>query len=301
MAEPEVTPENLAELTEEMVNNENPEAATDAPSIPDEGTDEGETPRETPVEQEAQPEGQSEETFKDRFGVPFESEEALAKGYKNLQREFTERNGKVKPYENIIDRMNADPQFAGLVNQALQVMDNPGMLQAYANQGKAGDPQPNPANYEIYTAEGLKKYQDDHDSWIQRNMDQRFNTLKQEVEQNARLDNHRREFKGKFTDVENPDELLQWANQNGPRMNPYEAAYKLRNWDNMQSSVEAKVRKELAGKMQDATKKTPQGTSAKTEANATEIIQSIGKYGLRATSKRYGEAVVTKALQTQTV
>jgi len=309
-AQVEVTPDNLAELTDRMESDEpaSPEAPEPQPEM-----DEGGTPPESVEAEPADAGGQSDMSDEEKAlleelrainevsGTPFKNVKDLVGAYKNLQGEFTKTREKTKPYEAVLDRMSEDQNFAGLVSQLQQMMDNPDMLKAYANQGLPGDPEPNPAQYETWTQEGLGKWQKDHDSWLQRQMDSRFNTLKSDIETRAKLENYEREFKGKFPNVEHPQELLQWAQKQGRTMNPFEAAFKLRNWDTMRSEIEAQVRKELGQKLESAGKtKTPQGTTAKSETTAGEVVKHVSQYGYRAAVKRYGEADVNKALQLST-
>jgi len=59
----------------------------------------------------------------------------------------------------------------------------------------------------------------------------------------------------------------------------------------MESDIRARVTKELTERMQAASQtKTPQGSTAKAEANATEVLQFIAKNGLEKAKVRWPNA-----------
>ena len=310
-----VVPEEAVDLTalEIATNHEftgTPPASETAPEP------EAATP---PVETEVAPqpetpvaEGQSEtltddekallteiRSLKELEGLPYKSLPEFFKGYKNIQGEFTKVREKTKPFEAVLDRMSRDPQYANLVQQAQALLDNPQLLQAYQGQIAPGDPRPNPTQFNVYEPEGFTQYEKALDSWTQRQLDARINARLGQVEQNARLDNFKREFKAKFPEAEDADTLLQWASTVMTSFNPFEIAHKVKNWDNVQGQIESRVRKELTDTLKKASEtKTPTGSPAsKPQPTTTEILNHITRFGGEATKQRYGEKAMNEALK----
>lgn len=231
-------------------------------------------------------------------GTPYKSVAELVKGYKNVQGEFTKTREKTKPYEAVLTRMEREPQFRTLVEQLQQMVDNPGLLNAYAQKVAPGDPRPLPTQYDVYTPEGLKQYEEAMDSWTQRQLDSRINARLGGIEEQARLRSYAAEFKQRFPDVTDPDQYLSWAREEGVRMNPYEAAYRLREWDNLPAKLEERIRKELTQKVQEAGKtQTPQGQAPPVKKiTPDDILKTIDTLGIDEARKKYGKERVTRAL-----
>lgn len=318
----EVTSENLEALTNQLEGDgEFDTPASEAAPETTEPVVEGEAeapPKEAePESAPVKPDGQAEEftlsddekeflkelrDAKELAETPFKKPADLVRGYKSLQKEFTHDRERIKQNRQFLDRIERDPQFKQYVEQLQAMVDNPALAQAYAQKYQGEDLVPDPLQYDLSDPEQHKKFLSDQTAWMQRNVNSVINSRLGQVEQQTRMKGLEAEFRAKFPEIADPTSLLDWAQENVPKLNPFEAAYRLREWDNLPSKIEAKVRKELATQLETASKqKTPQGTTTKQETSATEILQYIGKYGPTAAYKRFGEANVEKVLQLSTM
>lgn len=306
MAEqPEVTMENLREMTEKLESPgaDEPQIAPDSETPPAEGaTPAAEAAPETSKSQEAKPD--ISDSLKGLFGdTPYKSDDVvdsakkIVEGYKNLQAELTRRSQETKPYEQFLRKMSTDRTFANFVEQARQMYENPQLAQPYLNQNQG---KPNPANYfpEGYvTPEGMAKYQSDLEAYFQRDVDSRLNSRLSEMETRNQRENLKLQFRQKFPS-ENPDDLLDWWSKEAYQFNPFEIAYKMRNFDTVKSSALDEARKELNRQLEEAQKnKTPQASASTTQkVKATDIIDYIGKHGLASAQKKFTQQEVSKVL-----
>lgn len=231
--------------------------------------------------------------------TPYKTPEELAKGYKNLQGEFTKTTQRIKPYEQFLERTEKDRNFANFIDQARLLYENPQLAAAYTPPQAAGaDGRPNPNAYDLTTTEGWAKYQGDFENYVLRNADSRVNARLAQIENQTQLEQLKWQFKQKYPDA-NPDELLQWAQQNVPSMNRFEAALKLREFDNLKAKAIEEARKELNKQVETAqTAKTPTtaGTGQIT-AKATDILDYVNKNGTEKAFSKFSKAEVMKIIQ----
>jgi hypothetical protein len=288
--EPEVTMENLEQMTNQVEapgqfqasQPQEPQVETLPPSASELATQKG---------QASVPE--IPDFLKE---TPFKTPDELAKGYKNLQGEFTKTTQRIKPYEQFLERTEKDRNFANFVEQARLLYDNPNLAQAYMPAQAAGsDGRPNPNAYDLSTAEGFAKYNQDFENFVLRNADSRVNARLSQIEQQNRMEQLKWQFKQKFGDAD-PDAMFQWAQQNIPQLNPFEVAYKLHEYDNLKSQATAEARKEINKQVETAqTAKTPTAaSSSQGMAQAEDVIDYIVKHGTEKAYKKFGKAEVIR-------
>jgi hypothetical protein len=296
VGQPEVTLENLENLTNQS------EAPDQFPATPEPASTTEELPPSL-SEQPAAQRGQAAEPQVPDFlkETPFKSPDELAKGYKNLQSEFTKTSQRIKPYEQFLERIEKDRAFANFVDQAKLLYDNPQLAQAYQPPQAAGEGgRPNPNAYDLSTAEGFAKYNQDFENYVLRNADSRVNARLSQIESQNRMEQEKWQFKQKFPDVQvDPEEAFRWAQQNVPNFNRYEVAYKLREFDNLKSKIAEEARKELNEQVKTAqTTRTPAASApSHTVAKADDIIDYIARYGSDKAMAKFGKADVLKTIQ----
>ena len=312
MSEDTVTPENLERLTIEMDGGEpQPPTSQPAPTAPDAVEGQPPTEGEQNPAQTAPVEGQAAKldlTDEERAllneirsttsleGTNFKSIPELAKGYRNLQAQFTQDRQVLSKHKPLLERLN-NPEVEQFINQAIALIDNPELRQAYMGQIPHGDPRPDPANFgDLYVPENRQRYDTALESWMSRQVDSRLNARLVGIEQKLMMDKYRTEFRVKYPDInEDPDNFLGWLQSVRNTLNPYELAFRVKNWDNAIGQAEAKARKEVARQVDDAAKNnTPKGTPQKQEVSATEVLQYMAKYGRTSAVKRYTAPVVTQ-------
>lgn len=233
----------------------------------------------------------------DIAGTPYKTLADFVKGYKSLQGEYTKTRDTIKPHEAIVDRLSRDQRFRETVEQAALILDNPSLAEAYARQMSPGDPRPDPRMYDLNDSDQFARYNQDVEAWTARQLDSRINTRLGQIEQGMRMQTFANDFKSKYPNVQNPDDLLSWSQQNVPRLNPYEIAYRLREFDNIRGQIEAQVRQEYSKRLTETQKKTPQGTAPSKEAGVTEVLEHIARYGESPAIKRYGKENVDRAMR----
>lgn len=229
-----------------------------------------------------------------------ESAKKMVEGYKNMESVYTKVNTKIKAIEPIVDAANSDPNFKQFLEQAYTLYKNPQMAQAYLNP--QAEAPPNPQQYDMYTPEGYAKFQQDWSNYNQRQLDQRLNARLAEGEQRVRLETQKGEFARRYPNVTDPDSILKEIQTQAPNLNPYEVAYKVREFDNIASKALETARKELSTKMETAqTTKTPQATSSPSSKPAiNDVLNHVAKYGQAASEKRYGKEAVQQAIEIAT-
>jgi hypothetical protein len=138
----------------------------------------------------------------------------------------------------------------------------------------------------------------DHAAWLARRDNQLINSRFQQVEQQARMQTQLAEFKSRYPDVEAPESLLSWAQQNVPKMNPLEAAYRLREFDNIKAKAHEAAKAEVLTKVQEAGKTTPASTSPPAKkVSVDDILKAIDTLGTKGAVAKYGKTKVEDALR----
>lgn len=221
----------------------------------------------------------------------------LKKGYKELQGSHTKLSQKVKPIEQLLDRIS-NPQIARTIEQILPYVENPSLLQAYVNpQGQVVTGEPNPANYDLLTPEGQAQFQRDTLAYARQAAQEDVKAFTSRWEQQKQLELQKLEFKKQFPDVD-PDTVLQEAQSKLAYQNPLVTAWKALNYDNLKSQAMEEARKELGKKLEDAAvNKTPQASAPTKAPNLNDILQYIASRGVEAAKKRYGSAKVDEAMR----
>ncbi len=298
-----VTEGNLEQMTNQVFGDEQPQpqesTAQDAPP-----TEEAATPAEAPQSGQVDMNESLKTILKE---TPFNGDDIVdnvkkfVEAHKNLQSEWTKKTTEIKPYDPLLKFMSADPKFAQAVEQLRTIYQNPQLANAYINpQGQVLNSRPNPLNYDLMTPDGIAKYDQDLTAFMERNVDSRLNTRLADLEQRTKLENFKLDFARRFPQVkDNAEELLGWAQEQIMNMNPIEAAYKLKNWDAIQTTALAEAKKTVTSKIEEAGKtKTPSGSGAgKPAANIADIVEHIGRYGIESAEKRYGEKEAVKAME----
>ncbi len=317
MAENQTQEPSLEELTNQTFGEDfqtpqgEVQTEVEVESKPQEGTVvEGTAPKEataTPTDGKAYP-----DELKNAFEeTPFKGEDVVksvqdvVKSWKSSDAGYKKLESQVKPLMHIIEKANQNPQLKAFLDQALQVFENPQLANAYVNQNGQVDAVPDPHKYNVAdpnTGEvywNKAEYDKDHANWVQRQVDSRISARMSQVEQNAKLEQHKYGFKQKYPDVqEDPDRLLADVSAEWNRLNPIEVAWKIKNYDNLQSQALEKARKELTNDIKKAEQGTPQSASApKQKVSVSDIITHINRYGSESAKKRFGGDAYKQALQ----
>ena len=303
----EVTSENLRAFTNQMEGYEDPtsEPAPEPSEVPTEKVEEVTAPVQAPSQA-----GQAEEFtlnedekvfvkelrgFKELQDLPFKTPLEWLKGHKSLQGEFTKLSTRVKPLERFLNKASSDPRFKQAVEQLEQFYENPELARAYQNQQNPSAP-PDPRGYNLDDPQGFQQFQTDLASYQERVVDSRIQTRLAPLESQRMLEQRKWEFKQQFPEVD-PESVLSRAEEIS-QVNPLVNIHKVLDYDNMkakfatmESDIRAKVTKELTERMQTASQtKTPQGSTAKAEVNAAEVLQFIAKNGLTKAKVRWPNA-----------
>lgn len=228
--------------------------------------------------------------------TPFKTIPDIVKGYKNSQSEFTKLNERVKPYEQLLNDVSADAGLRQFIDQAVQLYRNPQLAQAYA-QPQQGAGEPNPANYDFSTFEGIAQFQKDTIAHAQKAAFETVNQRMSSWEQKQALEKSKLEFSREFPDV-NVDEVLGFVNERNGKWT-LQDAYKIKNYENLKSQIYEQARKELTAKVNEAAKNAPASSapSDKPAVSNSEIMQHIARYGHEAANKRWGAEKVQTALR----
>lgn len=311
--EPEVTTENLRQLTNEA------EGFVEEPGSQESATNQAESAAAVSAVAPTLPAPTGQASFdlsdderglltelralKEISGTPFKTPADLVKSYKSAVGELTKRTQEVKPYEQLIKLARENPQFATFASQAAQVFQNPSLLSAYMNpQGQTLSGTPDPRQYDLSTFEGLEKWQTDTLGYARRMAQEDVRTQLAQIEHQNRINEQRRDFKGKYKDTD-PDEIQTWLMQEGPNLNPLEVAHRYRNYENLEAQMLEKARKELNEQVKTASKtKTPAAPAPtdSTAVNAEEVLEYLVKHTSEAAFKKFGQAVVVEVLKTNT-
>lgn len=224
--------------------------------------------------------------------TPYKEPAELVKGYKELQSLHSKTTEKMRPYKDIIDRMEGDLGLRTFISQALQGYDNPEMLKAY--EGPITEP--NPANYDLVDPEQQAKYKSDLAAHLQRITDQRINQRLMQVEQNAKLDAAKNEFRAKYPG-EDPDEVIKFARDKGQNWT-LDDIRKIQKFDQIRSEALAEARKEVTKQLETAQKsKAPTtSTTGSTAIRAEDVLKHLSQYGSESTRKKYGDKRVLEVL-----
>jgi hypothetical protein len=207
---------------------------------------------------------------------------------------------KAKPFEHILDKATRDPQYKEMLRLADEMYSNPALAQQYAQPQLQ---KPDPTAYDMFDATQRAKYEQDLDKYFDLKVETKLSSRFAQSDMQNALERYKNEFKGKFKDVsEDLDPLLEWAKEQGIRTNPYETAYKLKNWDNREAQLTEKIRKELTTKIEVAQNRTPTASPAPDTTTFTyiDVGKHIAKYGVESAEKKYGKEGVFKAVRDMT-
>lgn len=280
------------EATEEAVEGQAQEAQEPAPT---EATESKE-----PAKQDG---GQSFDSLKPFLDdTPFKGEdvvkgvESLVKSYKSLQSEFTPLSQKMKAYKDIIDRMEADPEYKQNMLLADQLITNPKMREAYQAQQMG---RPDPRQYDLYTPEGLDAYNKAEEDYLSRQLDSRINQRFMSLEQERIKERQISELRQAFPDT-NPDEVMRFAQEKARALGLSDFA-KLQMWDSREAQLTERIRKEMTTKLQQAQEqKTPPASPAKETLKANDVAKHLAKWGYESAAKKFGEENVLAVLEHNT-
>jgi hypothetical protein len=293
---PEVTEENLEQLTNALEGDGSQVPAPTAEPVPtQEPTKEEPTTAPDPI-------NELRELLKD---TPYYQEgkdvkevaQKLKEGYKSLQAELTQRAQKIKPFEPLLNRIGTDPQFASFIEQARTLYENPQMQRAYMNPTEAA---PDPRQFDFYQPDQYQQFRQQEADWMTRQINSVVNTRLAGLEAANQAEMFKFQFKQKFPGAD-PEtvlrQLYQWQSNPG-QINPLEIAYKAMEFENVSSREAEKVRKELTAKMEEAGKnKTPTAPTTTTNANPDDVIDYIAKNGPEAAEKKWGKKFVNDLIR----
>ena len=241
--------------------------------------------------------------LKEISGTPFKSPADLVKSYKEVQSQWTKDHEfvtKVKPYEQLLNDVTTDANFANFLQQAAVLYKNPQLASAYINPSGNLNSPPDPRSYNMFDDADLQRYQKDQADYMARQLDARLNARFSTIEQQTRIEKAKAELKGAFPDV-NPDEVLDWVQKKGTNWSLVDA-YKIREFDNIKTKALEEARKELNQKLETAGKTTTPTTSAspKGGVKVEDILSHIARYGGDSARKKFGEKNFNDALRMST-
>lgn len=275
------------------------------PKPQDPQTSEGAAPTEpapevTPATAPATPEvsqAVTDDILKALEETPFKSVPDVVKAYKSLQSETTKFREKVKPFEQLFSGLETDNGFRQFIEQATQLYRNPQLAQAYQQPNQQQGGQPDPRNYDLSTYEGLQQFQQDTIAHAQRAAFETVNQRMSGWEQQQALEKAKLEFRGKYPD-QNPDEILDFVKERNGKWS-LEDAYKIRDYDNLKTKMYEQARKELATKVNEASRNTPipSAPADKPSTSPMEVMTYLQKYGLPAANKKWGDDKVRDAIK----
>lgn len=229
-----------------------------------------------------------------------ESVAKLKNGYKELQGEYTRTKERVKPFEQLVQKLSTNHQLRQTLEQVLPYLENPAMLQAYTHVGPNGQllSRPDPLAYgDLYDPQVRAKYDQDVAAYEQRMLDERLNTRLSSYEQQQKLELQKLEFKKAFPEID-PEVVLSRAQSELAGQNPLVLAHKALNYDNLYSQALEKARKELSQKLEEAGKnKTPAASAPTQPVNVGDILKAIETLGSERAVEKYGQKRVNEALR----
>lgn len=244
------------------------------------------------------------ESFKETPFTPDDLDKAVKdviKSWKSTDSEYKKLSNKVKPYQQLIDKALTDPQ----VHQAIEMLDqfikNPQMAQLYANPNASS--QPDPRNYDLSTVEGYNSFRKDESLWMQKQSMDTINSRLAEVEARNIRERQKLEFRQKYPEIQDDlDVILAEVMQKQAEINPYEIAYRYKNWDSRESQIAEKLRSQIINKANEASAgKTPQtSVSKKGEVSAQEIANYVVRYGSKTAEKKFGKEAVERSVRAVT-
>ena len=228
--------------------------------------------------------------------TPFKSVPDVVKAYKNLQSEFTKERETVKPHKQLIDRINSDVNFRQFLAQAEQLYSNPQLAQSYLQPQQATG-EPNPMNYDLYTPEGMAKFQQDTLAYAQKAAFETVNQRMSGWEQQQAIEREKLAFRQKYSDVD-PDDVLNFVQERQGKWS-LEDAYKIKNYDNLKQQAYEQAKKEIIAKSQEASKNTPANTgqASTPSVSPSEMMQFIQRYGVESANKKWGSGKVRDAIK----
>ncbi len=240
--------------------------------------------------------------------TPFATEEDVIKGVQGLVKSYKESAGqntkittRIKPYEQLIDLADKDPNFAQALRMARDIYLNPSLQEAYANQN--GNQRPNPTQYEIYTPEGLQAYDKAVSDYEARLIDSRLNARFASIEQERGMNQAITEFK-QLVPEGDANELLKWINGDfaqlpvGERMRQF---WQLKNLPKLKEQTYAEVRKDLEGKLKTASAATPVAPATPTQAvSDEEIVKYVTRFGTKSAYGRFKKDATDAAVNRYT-
>lgn len=233
-------------------------------------------------------------------GTPFKSVGALKDGYKNLQGQWTKTQERMRQHERFLSRLESDQQYRQYVEQLDAMVDNPQLAQAILAQ-KFGvqDTMPDPLQYDISDPAQHQKYMQDVTAYNQRQVNGVINARLSQMEQKAQMDTLRSQFQMKRPDIQNPDELLDWVSKNIREIGAFEAAYRMREFDNLRAKALEDAKRELLSKVQEAGKTTTPASTAPPakKISADDVLKAIDTLGVEGAKKKYGKERVLDALE----
>jgi hypothetical protein len=301
MADNQPTPAELETMTNTVLA---PDFGTEAPTEgqPQDASPKTDEPAQETAPQEqtpAQPDGGqvgiSPEILKVLEETPYKTIPDVVKGYKELQSQYTKVNEKVKPFEQLLNDISADPNIAKFVQEAVFLAKNPELARAYQAKNSPVDTPPDPRQYDLYDPTQLQQYNEAFAQYMQRQVDVATQSRFKEVEQAREIDRMKMELKQSFPEAD-ADEILAWVKQ--PRQYSLSDAYKLKNWDAREQQLTEKIRKELNNRIETAGKGTPTASaSPPKQESISDIANFAAKHGEQATIKKYGQGRYMEAMQ----
>ena len=219
--------------------------------------------------------------------TPYKSIKDIVKGYKNLQSELTKKGEKFKNFESVSDRLDSDANFKQFYEQALALYDNPQLAQAYANPQAGKASTPDPREYDLYSDEGLQKYNQDLSDYQSRQLDERLNARFRTIDQRDSIERARLHLKESFPDAK-AEEVEKFITEKNGRWNLSDV-YKIMAYDNLKENASVEARKNIQQKMEMASNASPATSASSSSAvNSEDVVRHIIKHGIDSARKKYG-------------
>jgi len=229
--------------------------------------------------------------------TPYKTVDDLINGYKSSQSEVTKFIEQVKPHKQLIDDLSTDANLRQFIDQAVQLYRNPSLAQQYAQPQQMQGDGVNPAQYDLYTPEGQYAYQQAVEARAQKLAFETVNQRMSGWEQQQAIEKAKLEFSRKYPE-QNPDDVLKFVQE---KKNTWtlEDAFKIANYDKLKEQVYEQARKEISGKINEATKNTPVSSQASDKPSITpnEMMSYVTKYGLESANKKWGGEKVKSAIK----
>lgn len=240
----------------------------------------------TPTEKAPSGKVDNDNDFSTLSETPYKSVKDIVKGYKSLQGELTKKSERFKNFESTVNRLETDESFKKFYEQALMLYDNPQLAQAYMNPQAGKVQSPNPRDYDLYSDEGMEKYNQDLNDYLGRQLDERINARFKSIDQRDAVDKARLHLKEVFPEA-NAEEVEKFIVDKNGKWNLSDV-YKIMAFDKLKENAVMEARKNIQNKMDLASNASPAVSAASSSVNSEDVVRHIIKHGIESARKKYG-------------